>query len=72
MNKQITIAIVIICIIVTFGITYIVVNEFKNPGKYSITWNSVNSSSNQLSSGIYFIQLITENYTKAKKLILLQ
>ncbi|MCX6033664.1 MAG: T9SS type A sorting domain-containing protein, partial [Chloroflexi bacterium] len=43
------------------------VNEEKASGNYEVTFNA-----NNLSSGIYFYQLKTENYVQTKKMILLQ
>ncbi|RPI06640.1 MAG: T9SS C-terminal target domain-containing protein [Ignavibacteriae bacterium] len=43
------------------------VNEKKAPGNYEVTFNAGN-----LTSGIYFYQLRTENYIQTKKMILLQ
>jgi hypothetical protein len=42
-------------------------NSFKAAGVYNLKFNS-----KQLSSGIYFYQLTTENYTETKKMILLK
>jgi hypothetical protein len=49
-----------------------IVDEYKNPGKYSITWNSKDTKGNQLVSGIYFILLSANNLIDTKKIILLQ
>ncbi len=43
------------------------VDSFQSSGKYSINWNASN-----LSSGIYFIQLISNNYIEIKKALLLK
>lgn len=43
------------------------VNEELNSGSYNIIWNAEN-----LSSGVYFYSLITENFTDTKKMILLK
>ncbi len=43
------------------------INEFQNPGVYSIDWNAGN-----LESGIYFYTLETEKFTDTKKMILLK
>lgn len=48
------------------------VDEYKNPGKYSVLWNSKDSNGNQLASGIYLIRLKSNNYIGTKKIILLQ
>ncbi len=43
------------------------VNEKLNPGMYEVTFDGTN-----LSSGVYFYQLKTNNFTETKKLILLK
>ncbi|MDP1676756.1 MAG: T9SS type A sorting domain-containing protein, partial [Bacteroidota bacterium] len=43
------------------------VNEQKDAGTYSVQFDA-----RQLSSGIYFYKLITENFTTAKKMILMK
>ena len=43
------------------------VNEYKSQGKYSVNFDAGN-----LSSGVYFYQLKTGNYTSIKKMILLK
>ncbi|PID59622.1 MAG: hypothetical protein CR986_04975 [Ignavibacteriae bacterium] len=43
------------------------VDELQNQGKYSVNFDASN-----LSSGIYYYQLITENFIKTKKMILLK
>jgi hypothetical protein len=43
------------------------INEHKEPGNYSIEFNA-----SGLSSGIYFYQLVADNFISTKKMILLQ
>ena len=43
------------------------VDEFQNPGYYKIQFNA-----SMLTSGVYFYQLITDDFVKAKKMILLK
>jgi hypothetical protein len=43
------------------------VNEEKQPGNYEVKWNASN-----VSSGIYFYQLMTGDYVDTKKMILLK
>ena len=45
----------------------VLVNEFKNPGNYSIQFDA-----SELSSGVYFYQMKAGNYLSNKKLILLK
>ncbi|MGH2575024.1 MAG: YCF48-related protein, partial [Ignavibacteria bacterium] len=45
----------------------VLVNEYKNAGKYEVKWSADN-----LSSGIYFYTLKTEKFSQTNKLILLK
>jgi len=48
------------------------VNEVKQPGKYSVNWNGQDTFGKKVSSGIYFYQLKTMEYFKTRKMVLLQ
>ena len=48
------------------------VNEKKNQGWHSVSWNGVDSSGEHLSSGVYFYKLSTGNKTVTKKMVLLR
>jgi len=48
------------------------VHEFKAAGKYQISFDAKNISSQQLSSGTYFYQLQTEGRFRTKKMVLLR
>jgi agmatine/peptidylarginine deiminase len=41
-------------------------------GKHTVTWNGTNDDNQQVSSGIYFYKLKTNNYTEVKKCILMK
>jgi len=43
------------------------VNEFKPPGTYTVTWDA-----RKLPSGVYFCRLQSESFTEMKKLLLLR
>ncbi len=43
------------------------VNEYQNPGNYTVTFNAAN-----LSAGVYFYQLKTNNFSSVKKLVLIK
>ena len=45
------------------------VNEEKQPGVYSVEFNSYSDEGQNLSSGVYFYRLKAENYSSTKKLI---
>ena len=48
------------------------VNERKPAGFYHATWNGTDNHGKKTSSGIYFYQIEAGDYTKVKKLIILQ
>ncbi|MCL1827249.1 MAG: T9SS type A sorting domain-containing protein [Candidatus Cloacimonetes bacterium] len=48
------------------------VDEFQNAGFHNVSWNGSDSSGKPISSGVYFYQLRTEDYTAVKKLILMK
>ncbi|PJA97981.1 MAG: hypothetical protein CO128_09705 [Ignavibacteriales bacterium CG_4_9_14_3_um_filter_30_11] len=45
----------------------ILVSEFKSVGSYSVDFNASN-----LTSGIYFYRLTSENFTQVKKLVFMK
>lgn len=47
-------------------------NEYINEGKHSVIWDGRNDNSKMLSSGVYYYQIKTEDYTSTKKSILLK
>ncbi|MCJ7497720.1 MAG: T9SS type A sorting domain-containing protein, partial [candidate division Zixibacteria bacterium] len=48
------------------------VDEEKLPGSYQVIWDGRDDSGKEVTSGIYFYQLKTENYTETKKMVLLR
>jgi len=48
------------------------INEQKPAGIYYATWNGTDNQGKKASSGIYFYQIEAGDYTKVKKLIILQ
>ena len=48
------------------------VQEFRNAGNYSITWNGMDSKYNEVSSGVYFTIMKTDEHTEIKKMMLLK
>jgi hypothetical protein len=48
------------------------VNEEKQPGKYTVQWNGRDKFNNTVSSGIYFINLKTPDYNKTIKGVMLK
>ena len=48
------------------------VNETQNPDSYSIIWDGTNNFGERVSSGIYFYQLLTEQYQSTRQMILVR
>ena len=48
------------------------VNEVKESGKYSVTWQGKDTKGKDVPSGIYFYRMKTDRYTSTKKMILLK
>jgi serine protease AprX len=48
------------------------VDEPKEPGKYEVIWDGKNDRGDEVASGIYFYQLVTENNRIARKMVLLK
>ena len=51
---------------------YDLLNERKTSGTYNIIWNGIDNSGKQVTSGMYFIKLLTEHEIKTKKVIMLK
>jgi hypothetical protein len=49
------------------------VDEVQKPDAVApITWNGMNNTGQQVSSGVYFYKLVTKNFTQTKKMVLLK
>ncbi len=48
------------------------VNDVKETGNYTTTWNGTDNSNKSVSSGVYFYKMKTGNYTATKKMILMK
>jgi hypothetical protein len=48
------------------------VDEEKSPGNYRIIWDGKDERSNEVTSGIYFYQLKTKDFTDTRKMVLLR
>jgi flagellar hook assembly protein FlgD len=48
------------------------VNEVKENGNYTVTWNGKDNSGKNVSSGVYFYKMETEKYVSTKKMILMK
>ena len=48
------------------------VSEQLSAGKHSVVWDGTDDNSKSVSSGIYFYKMITDNYEKTKRMILIK
>jgi len=48
------------------------VNEYHTANNYSTVWNGMNDNNESVSSGIYFYEMNTGDYTSVKKMILMK
>lgn len=48
------------------------VNEFKNAGKYTVSWNGIDATGSRVQSGFYLYKITTDNYTTTRKMFLIQ
>jgi hypothetical protein len=48
------------------------VNDYLEAGHHTVVWNGVDKDNRQTASGIYFIRMQTEGYTKVQKVVLLK
>ena len=46
------------------------VNASHKPGVFNLTWDGRDNHSRHLSQGIYFVRLLTPNYSESRKLVL--
>ena len=47
-------------------------NQVVNPGFHKVSWNGVNANGKELSSGMYFYELVVGDISLKKKLVLLK
>lgn len=47
-------------------------SDYKNPGRYIMSWDAKDGYGNELSSGVYFITMRTNDFVNTKKLLLLR
>jgi hypothetical protein len=48
------------------------VNDFRAAGQYEVSWNGKNSYGVNVTSGIYFYKITTENFTQTKQMLLVK
>ncbi|MFA3783308.1 LamG-like jellyroll fold domain-containing protein [Melioribacteraceae bacterium 4301-Me] len=48
------------------------VNDFRQPGKYTVVWDGTNNEGAEVASGVYIYRLITNEFIQAKKMMLLR
>ena len=44
-------------------------NQEYKQGRFKISWNAKNDNGQDVSSGMYFIRLVSENYSSTKKIL---
>ncbi|MBN2602173.1 MAG: T9SS type A sorting domain-containing protein, partial [Candidatus Marinimicrobia bacterium] len=47
-------------------------HHFHQPGKYRFEWNGLDRNGLELSSGVYFVRMISSDYQKVQKLVLMK
>jgi len=47
-------------------------NENKDSGRFEVKWNGRNNANSSVASGLYILKIITNNFTKSKKMLLLR
>jgi len=50
----------------------VLIDEFKNPGFYEVSWEAQSDTGVKMPSGVYFYTMETAEFTKTKKLLLLK
>jgi hypothetical protein len=48
------------------------VSEFKDAGKYNVTWNATDDGGQPVPSGVYFYRLTTDNRSETKRMMFLK
>lgn len=48
------------------------VNDYRTPGEYNVTWDGRNETDQEVNSGVYFYRIKSEDYSSAKKMILMK
>jgi len=46
--------------------------KFEAKAKHAVTWNGLDESGRRVTSGVYFYQLVTEDYSSTKKMVVLK
>lgn len=46
------------------------IEEFKKPGRYSITWDGTDNLSRKVASGAYFVRFVADNFGQVRKVLL--
>jgi len=46
------------------------VNEFKNPGRYAVTWDGIDHRGQRMPSGVYFYKLRAGQFEETKRMVL--
>lgn len=51
---------------------YTLVSQKVQPGKYSVTWASINNEGKSVASGVYFYRIVAGDFVESKKMILVR
>ena len=47
-------------------------DRILTPREYRMDWNGTDNNGQQVASGVYFYKLVTENFSKTRKMVLLK
>jgi flagellar hook assembly protein FlgD len=47
-------------------------NRRLEPGRYSVTWNAMNSGERKVSSGVYFYRMEASGFSATRKLVIVE
>ena len=50
----------------------ILVNEVKEYGYHTITWNGKDNLGREMASGVYFARITSQGFTKTRKMLLVK
>ena len=50
----------------------ILLDEEQNYGSHSIFWDGLDQLGNEVSTGVYFVRMMTSSFTQTKKMLLLK
>lgn len=57
---------------ITGQVVKTLVDDKQNTGSYKVQWNGTNDAGNRVASGIYFVRMKADNFSKVRKMTLLR